>query len=67
MRIIEYEDHICCDHARPIIENELVDTHGGDDTYADTYVCDRCKRAFLVYNGGRFEGAEEVDYKNTGK
>ena len=57
-----YDDEFCCDEfdLDLVVENDLCDTYGGDYTSQDIYVCRKCKRVFIRYYGGRFNGIEEI-------
>lgn len=61
----QYDDEICCDNAEKVIEGEVCDTYGGDYTFKDVYSCDKCKRAFVNYDGGRFNGIKEIEYQEN--
>lgn len=60
----EYEDEICCYEAIKVVDDEICDAYGGDITSQDIYVCNKCKKAFIEYFGGRFNGIKEITYKD---
>lgn len=63
--VMEYDDEVCCDKAEKVIEDEVCDTYGGDYTFRDVYTCNTCKRAFVDYSGGRFNGIEEIEFQEN--